>query len=232
MGKITVLINPKQRKRYIEKLLRLDGLSQVKEDAYAAYCPISLTNTPSEVKSIILKRQNILMSRILKPAGITAYDPSSAPYSPDKNLTSLPQEVYLIDSGKIAGARYFVGHNLLPSTGQGVEAEKAKVFNRIVVVFMDKKIRISRMQPHRAIYLQYTDFEKEANRFIPVFKLLKEYEPGMGFRGDIPVLLGFKGAEVVDLEELVYKTFPNLQYLYNGKTPTVDLRIKNLELFR
>lgn len=65
------------------------------------------------------------MEDVIAVSGITAYDPGSAPYSPDTNLTSQPNEVYVVDSGKIAGARFFVGHNILPSTGQGIEAEKA-----------------------------------------------------------------------------------------------------------
>ena len=213
--------------------MRLDGLSHVKENPTAAYCPISLTSTPDEIKPHVKKRQDILMNKILTPAGITAYDPSTAPYSPDTNLTSLPNEIYVVDSGKIAGARYFVGHNLIPSTGQGVESEKAKVFNRIAVILMDKNIRISRMQPHRAIYLQYSNFEKETKAFIPVFELLKEYEPGMGFNDSIPVLLGFKrnSSEIVDLEELIYNRFPHLQYTYDGKMPILKLRTENPHLF-
>jgi len=232
MGKISVSLNQKQREKYIDKLLKLDGLSHIKENPLAAYCPISLTNTPDVIKSIVKRRQDILMNDVLAPVGITAYDPSTAPYSPDTNLTSLPNEIYIVDSGKIVGARYFVGHNLLPSTGQGVEIEKAKVFNRVVVILMDKNIRISRMQPHRAIYLQYNNFEKEATNFIPVFKLLKQYEPGMGFNDNSPVLLGFKGKETVDLEELIYKTFPNLQYTYDGKIAAVKLGVKNPKIFQ
>lgn len=232
MNKIKVVLDPEQRKKYIDNLLKLDGLSHIKEDEKAAYCPISLTSTPEEIKEIIKTRQNILMEK-LTASGITAYDPASAPYSPDTNLTSQPNEVYVVDSGKIVGARFFVGHNILPSTGQGIEAEKAKTYNRIVVMLMDKKIRISRMQPHRAIYLHYDNFEKEAKLLIPIFEMLQQYDPGMGFIGTLPVLLGFekKTGKVVDLEQAVYKEFPSLQYTYEGKAQIVKMKVTNPGVF-
>ncbi len=127
----------------------------------------------------------------------------------------------------------FVGHNILPSTGQGIEAEKAKVYNRIPVILMDKNIRVSRMQPHRAIYLQYENFGQEKDKFVPVFEMLQNYEPGMGFNDNLPVLLGFekKGNKIVDLEETIYKEFPLLQYKYDGTKPIIKLRSENPELF-
>ncbi len=226
-------MDPVQREQYIDMLLELDGLSHIQEDPTAAYCPISLTSTPDELKDPIRLRQKVLMEDVLKVANITAYDPSSAPYSPDTNLISQPNEVYVVDSSKIVGARFFVGHNILPSTGQGIEAEKAKVYNRICVMLMDKNMRVSRMQPHRAIYLQYDHFQTEAKEFIPVFEMLQAYEPGMGFNGTLPVLLGFekKGSSIVDLEEAVYREFPQLQYKYDGRTPILKLRSQNPELF-
>ncbi len=89
------------------------------------------------------------------------------------------------------------------------------------------------MQPHRAIYLQYANFEKESNQFIPVFEMLQEYEPGMGLNGQLPILLGFKktGNGFVDLEEKVYKEFPHLQYKYEGTVSIFKLRSENPELF-
>jgi len=173
------------------------------------------------------------MNKVLAPAGITAYDPASAPYSPDTNLTSQPDEIYLVGSGKIAGARFFVGHNLLPSTGYGVEAEKAKLFNRISVILIDKNIRISRMQPHRAIYLQYENFANEYEKFIPVFQFLSQYDPGMGFNDDRPALLGFKkdADEVVDLEYEIYRKFPDIRYDYDGMASIAQLNVINPDIF-
>ncbi|MCP3683469.1 MAG: hypothetical protein GY861_12350 [bacterium] len=226
-------MDPEEREKYVDVLLELDGLSHIKEDTKAAYCPISLTSTPNELKESIKLRQKILMEDVLGVAGITAYDPGSAPYSPDTNLTSQPNEIYVVDSGKIVGARFFVGHNILPSTGQGIEAEKAKVYNRMAVMLMDQNMRVSRMQPHRAIYLQYDNFQTEAEKFIPVFEMLQSYEPGMGFNDELPVLLGFEkhGTGIVDLEEAVYREFPDLQYKYDGHTPILKLRSENPELF-
>lgn len=230
---LKIILDPEKRQAYINTLLEIDGLSHIQENPTAAYCPISLTSTPDELKESIQERQKILMEEVLLAAGITAYDPGSAPYSPDTNLTSQPNEVYVVDSGKIVSARFFVGHNILPSTGQGIEGEKAKTYNRIAVILMDKKIRVSRMQPHRAIYLQYDNFKTDAQKFIPVFQLLQKYNPGMGFNGLLPVLLGFEkdGPNVIDLEELIYTNFPDLQYQYDGTTPILKLRAENPELF-
>jgi len=233
MSKIKVAMDPEQRQEHINKLLELDGLPHITEDINAAYCPISLTNIPDELKPILRSRQKTLIKDVLEVARISAYDPSSAPFSPEVDLTTQPEEVYAVDSGKIVGARFFVSHNLLPSTGQGVEAEQAKSYNRIAVMLMDDKIRVSRMQPHRIIYLQYTNFHNQAREFVPVFEMLRDYDPGMGFNRNLPVLLGFgkSGGSPVDLEETIYQEFPELQYHYNGKTPILKLRAKNPNLF-
>jgi hypothetical protein len=232
MGKLTVSMDPAQREKYIDQLLELDGLSHIKEDPNAAYCTISLTNTPDQLKEVVKNRQRILKD-ILGKVGITPYDPETAPFSPDRDLTTQPNQVYTVDSGKIVGARYFTSHNLLPSSGGGIEVEKAKTLNRIATVFMDKNVRISRMQPHRTIYLEYQNFEEQQKQFLSVFELLKEYNPGMGFNDKLPVLLGFhkQTGNVVDLEEKVYNEFPDLQYKYNGKVPIAKLKAENPEVF-
>lgn len=233
MSKISIQVHAKDRQLYLQQLLEQDGLDQISEDSQAAYCPISLTQTPEQVKPYVLERQRLLIEKVLAPAGITGYDPSTAPYSPDTNLKSLPQEIYLVDTGKLVGARYFVGHNLLPSTGFGVEVEKASRFNRVAVILFDTHIRVSRMQPHRVIYLQYENFEKQVAEFAEVFKLLSQYDPGMGFVGKEAVLLGFQQqtGEVVNLEQLVYHRFPQMTYQYDGTVPTLDLAAVNSELF-
>ena len=73
---LEVLIDPYNRQNYLDTLLTLEGLSHIKEDPLAAYCPISLTNTPDGLKPLLQRRQQTLMSEVLKPAGITAYDPA------------------------------------------------------------------------------------------------------------------------------------------------------------
>ncbi len=228
-----IVLDPQSRQQYIDDMLTKDGLSHIKEDTTAAYCPISLTQTPNEIKEYLAQRQDILMNEVLAKAGITAYNPSTAPTSPDLDTLKLPQEIYLVDSSKITGARFFVGHNLTASTGFGVELEKAIKFNRIAVILLDENIRVSRMQPHRVIYLQYHDFAKQAADFVKVFQLLLEYEPGMGFDGKEPILVGFhkKTGEPINLEKTIYDKFPHLKYIYDGMKPSLNLSALNPELF-
>ena len=229
MNNIKVLLDPGQRKKYLERMLKLDGLSMITEDENAAYCPISLTNTPGELKQILKKRQEILKQQVLLPAEIIGYDPSDAPFSPDRDLTTLPTDVYGIDCLKIALSKFFVGHDLAPSDGKGVEKQIARTLVKISVILLDKNIRVSRMQPTRAIYLQYENFEEQAPQFAEVFKMLKEYDVGAGLKNNLPVLIGFEknSSRFVDLEWLVYETFPELQYKYNGNAPILTFRVEN-----
>lgn len=231
---IQTVISSEKRGAYLDTALALEGLSHITEDELAAYCPISLTNTPEEAKPHLLTLQKLLMEEVLKPAGITAYDPSTAPFSPDLNLTSQPDEIYRVDSAKIAGARFFVGHNILPSVGVGVEIEKAKELNRLAVVIMDSHIRISRMLPHRIIYLQQLNFADQLDRFIAVFERLMNFDPAMGFDNNVPALLGTekRTGEVVNLEALIYEEFPELKFVYDGRVPTAKLALTNPEILK
>lgn len=231
VSELKVILTPQQRLKFIDQLLKIDGLSHIKEGIDSAYCPISLTQTPDDIKRYVINRQKILIDKVLYKTGIKGYDPYTAPFSPDKNLNFLPTHIYTVDSGKIASSRFFVGHNITASTGFGVELEKASKYNRIAVILYDKHIRISRMQPHRVIYLEYDNFEKQIPDFIEVFKYLKTFEPGIGFHNNVPVLLGFKGKKVFDLEQEVYQRFPHLQYKYNGKIPILKLRSENPNIF-
>lgn len=229
---IRIDVDPIQRGPYLAHLLNLDGLGGVVEDKNAAYCAVSLTSTPLELKPIISARQEILMD-ILKKAGITAYNPETAPFSPDKGLSALPSDVYSTDVGRIAGARFFTAHNILPSTGYGIEVAEARKLNRIPVILMDSAIRVSRMQPPRTISLQYRDFDAQQSEFAEVFRLLKGYEPGIGFNEHKPALLGFDAyGNCVDLEQLVYQEFPELEYRFDPSMPIVQLTAKNIDVFR
>jgi hypothetical protein len=233
MKNFKVILDPVKRKQYLTRLLKLDGLKNIIEKENRAYCAVSLTSTPKKLKTIIQKRQNILINKILKPSKIQGYDPASAPYSPDLNLTTLPNEIYKIDSAKLAACRYFINLDILPSTGQGVESEKAKNFNKLCVYLIDENIRTSRMKPHRAIYLQYNNLKKQINEFIKVFEFLNKFNPGLGIKNGTPVLLGFekKGKKIIDLSQETYRKFPNLKYKYNAQTPNIKLKVANLQIF-
>lgn len=232
MSNLTVALNPEQRALYLAELLRLDGLEHVKEDPKAVYLSLSLTQTPDALKAIVKARQKQL-ENVLLAAGIKSYDPGTSPYNPGLSREASAQVVYSHDTQEIIASRFFSGHLILPSTGVGNECEKARIYNRIAVMFMDKHIAVSRMRPFRTIYLEYDQFEKYTDDVKKIFQLLQEYEPGMGFNATIPVLAGFhkKTGEAVDLEELVYTKFPHLQYKYNGEVPILKLRAENPELF-
>lgn len=228
---LQVLIGPHNRGRYLRRQLQMDGLIGNVEDQNAAYCALSLTSTPDELKPFIRQRQDAL-KLALSDAGITAYDPGTASLSPDLDLSAHPDEVYPTDIARIAASRFFAAHNLLPTTGYGVEVEAARRYNRIPIILMDQGIRISRMIPDCSIRLMYRDFKAQSKDFTEVFKFLKAYQPGRGLLEKVPVLLGFdQSGKVHDLSTLVYKEFPELKYEYDGIAPIVLLQAKNTAAF-
>ncbi len=228
---LTVLLNPQQRQEYINHLLELDGFPQIDEDENGVFCGTSLTQIPDELKDLLKQRQKELI-KVLNKAGLTAYDPQTAPYSPDVNLTSTPREVYRVDSQGIVSRRFFVAHDIIPSTGLGVEIEKAYIYNRICVILRQKNIRVSRMQPHRIIYLQYENFSLQADEFVEVFRFLNNFHPAVGLDNGDPVLLGFPkyGGDCLNLEKAVYEKFPELKYTYDGQVATIKLKAENVDL--
>ena len=207
----------------------MDGLEGLKEDPNAAYCALSLTNTPEIAKAFVRERQD-RVKELLEAAGITSYDPGTAPLSPDLNLTAGPAEIYITDLSRVAGARFFTAFDTFPSTGVGVEIEAARRYNRIPVIFHDSKIRTSRMQPDCAIHLNIIDLDEQSERIIALFKLLKQYEPGRGLIDNIPALLGFKDGETVHLTDLVAKEFPELVYQFDGTKPALLFGMNNHEV--
>ena len=116
-----VLVNPARRIKRIKENFHDRGLEYFEEDPNKAYCFVALTSAPLILNPVLRERKNILINDVLKVAGITGYDPASAPLSPDKNLDAFPDEVHDTDFSKIAGAKFFTGHNLVPSTGIGIE---------------------------------------------------------------------------------------------------------------
>ena len=241
MDNLIVLYGPdgrfRSREEQIREFIEGDGLGDINEDILASYCTTALTKTPNELKPFLQRRQDVLIERILEPAGISSFDPGKSPTSPDSNPHVRINDIYRKENkAAIASRRFFAGHNLIASTGYGVETEIARSYIRIPVIFMDKSIRVSTMQPDRIIYLQYdNDFAAKADEFVEVFKLLQQYEPAGGLRANdnFPVLLGFhkKTQEKVDMEDLVYKTFPHLQYHYDGNAPIIKLKAMNPEVF-
>lgn len=229
---LKIMMDTKQREKYLQMMLALDGLN-LEENSSGAYTPISLTNTPDELKPVLKNRQELLKSA-LREANIDSYDPATnKKYNPDSSREAPYTEIYQVDTMRVAANRYFVGHLLTPSTGQGNEAEKARVLNRVSVMFLDNNIGVSRMMPFRTIYLGYDCFDDVVGEAQQVFELLNEYDPGLGFNSDVPVLAGFpkNGGQPVDLEQKVYKEFPHLQFHYNKDTPILKLRAENPELF-
>ena len=231
---IKVLLGPQDRKKYLDSIYVLDGFPTILENHKGAYCPISLTLTPDAIKPYILSRQTKL-KEVLEKAGIQVYDPATSNWqlNPDSNSNVGREQVYKIDSMQIASNRFFVGHHLIASSGFGNECEKARIYNRISVILHDRNIRISRMEPFRTIYLAYDNFDHEADEFVKIFEMLREYEPGMGSSGDKPALLGFhrETGEIVDLEEKVHSEFPQFAHEHDMATPRAEFSVTNPEIF-
>jgi len=233
MSKILVTMDPRQREAYLKTYLTKRGMSHIKEDLNAAYCPISLTSTPDELRTILGNRQKTLIDNVLAPVGITGYDPENAPYSPDNNATAQSTEICTVDTGKIIGARYFMGHSILPSTGMGVELKTAEFLNRMIILLTDNNIRDTRMKVLEGLNLGYDNFEKQAPRFREVLQMLKQYTPGTGLKNGQPILIGWRNTDSkpTDLEDTVNTDFPDLKYTHRGEIPPVKQKLINPSQF-
>lgn len=224
-----ILIGPDNRNVYLTHQIAMDGLAGVVEDPTAAYCAVSLTNTPSSAKSFVTERQTIL-KEILEAVKITPYDPATAPLSPDLNLTTGPEEVYRTDLSRVAGARFFTAFDTFPSTGVGVEIEAARRYNRIPVILHDHTIRTSRMQPDCAIHVSVKDIKVQKERLQQLFAFLREFTPGRGIDNQHPLLLGFKDGKGINLTKAAAKEFPDLVYMYDGTKPPLTFSVDNFEV--
>ena len=132
MGEIKVHMDPEQRARDIAAYCERNGLGDVKEEPSTAYCSISLTNTPEQIKPFVRERQAQLMD-LLGSVGIHAYDPgSSLKYSPDLNLDATPGEVYSFDVRRVISGEYFSGHKIFLSEGLSIENEIAKHLGKLL----------------------------------------------------------------------------------------------------
>lgn len=224
MDEIEITIDLRERDAHIKKYLEINGLSHIQEDLSAAYCAISLTGVDKKVLGPILSsRQKTLKEKILAPLDIRGYDPKEAPYSPDNNPTAQRDEICKVDTGRIVGARYFAMISISPSTGMGVEMQKAEELLRMSVILTDNNITDSRMKAARIINLGYDNLEKQASQISQVFRMLQEYTPGAGLKNGQPILIGFpnKGGNPVNLEELTHSTFPDLRYTHRGEISPV-----------
>ena len=234
MDEIEITIDPREREAHIKKYLKINGLSHIQEDLNAAYCAISLTGVDKEILGPILSsRQKTLKEKILTPRGIIGYDPKEAPYSPEKNPTAQRDEICKVDTGRIVGSRYFAMISLSPSTGMGVEMQKAEELLRMAVVLTDNNITDSRMKAARIINLGYDNLEKQASQIRQLFQMLQEYTPGAGLRNGQPILIGVpnNGGKPVDLEKLAHSTFPDLQYTHRGEISPVKQKPKDTKQF-
>jgi hypothetical protein len=242
MQDFTVVMDPKKREKEIQMLLYRMGLSGVEEDPNSCYCGLALTTVPEDLKKpVVGRRQNILME-LISQAGLKGYDPaSSEKYSPDLNQDADHREVYAFDKARVAAARYFAGHSFLASDGRSCEHSLAVILNKVAVVILDKNIKVSRMMPDTTIYLACDNFERQASEVKDVFEMLQGYDPGSGlvnYNGpgnltQLPILLGFekKGKGVVNLEEEVYKCFPQFRFIYDKNVPIAKLEVTNPEIF-
>ncbi|MBU0648382.1 hypothetical protein KJ855_04350, partial [Patescibacteria group bacterium] len=93
---LKIIHNPTTRRKFIDRQLYIDGITDkerkpIKENIDNAYLPISLTNTPVGLQFLATFLQNSTKT-ILDKCNIRHYDPHTAPFSPDKNLSVGPDD--------------------------------------------------------------------------------------------------------------------------------------------
>ena len=239
MGKIQIILDPEGRERHIANMLALDGLGDVREDREIGYGAIALTGLGSgvssaneQIKTYLGRRQSILAAA-MKSAGVTLYDPASAPYSPDKNLESQPNEIFMVDSARVAIARHVTFVDVLASTGAGIELEKARRLGKFVYVFHDPHIRTSRMQPDRAFHLCVGNFSNSQRDFASLFSYVNEFDPAIGFDDGVPCMIGVHRITglIVNLEKAVRENWPDLAYYYDGNVQILIMACQTPNLF-
>lgn len=213
-----VLLNPEQRERHIESLLRLDGLGSIKEVRDGIYCAVPLTGAPVDMRNFI-HEEHEKIKECIKNAGLKIYDPKDAPQNPWIKITDKPQMVYDTDTLQVVTPRFFEFTNVFPTTGGGIEEQKAINYVKIPVVVVKNGTYTSRMSTgaRRIILLEYDNAKKQQKEITDVFLTLRKYEPGIGicsFHGN--TLLGFsKSGETFCLPGLVEDLFPQLTYNFD-----------------
>ncbi len=231
MPELRIALDPEARRKFNAQLLALDGFDGIEEDFTIGYGAIALTGLGEKispenelVKSVLASRQGILR-KAMAEIGITLYDPQQAPFSPDKDLTVPPDQVFKFDSARIALAGHVTFVDIIPSTGCGTELEKARRFGKLTYSFHDPRIRTSRMQPDRTFHLSIDNFDERQPELTEIFRFTNQYHPCLGFSGTTPVMLGVhrEKGKLVDLEKEVQERWPHLVYRYIKATPILAL---------
>jgi hypothetical protein len=230
---------PEDRKTLQAYKLVKDGLQEVDEDPHIGYGIVPLTGLGTNisavnerVKNYIQERQHMLQYA-MKKAGITLYDPASAPYSPDLDLSAGPEEVYQTDSLRIAKARHVTFLDMLPTTGGGEELEKARDSGKFVYIIHDPAVRTSRMQPRGTLHLAIDDMVAKQDALIGLFAFVHQFEPCIGLQDGAPAMIGrhSETGEYANLEREVAHHCPDLIFSYNPNAPIVQMSVLNPEIF-
>lgn len=235
---IEVVFDPAQRLEWLRDLLHLDGLGDVDEDPATGYGIIALTGLGSnisrenEVLKDKLQRKQRILQEAMAATGVTHYDPASAPYSPDTNLDATPGEVYRVDTKRVALARHVTYVDILPTTGGGIEQEKARRLGKFLYIFHDPDIRTSRMQVDRAVHLSLKHLSGAKDQLVELFRFVHAHDPCIGFDQGLPAMIG-KNREtgaIVNLEKEVAARWPGLVYDYDPHKQILEFETRNARM--
>jgi hypothetical protein len=213
-----VLLSPDERSAYISNLLRLDGLGAIEEKRDAVYCAIPLTGASKDERTFIGEEHDKIKRCIMK-ADLSIYDPKETGTNPWLRIAGRPQEVYDLDTIQVVTPKFFEFTNVYPSTGAGIEQQKAITYLKIPVIVTKAGVYTSRMSTgaRRTILIEYSDAEAQQDEIAGVFKRLRRYEPGIGMctvHGN--TLLGYSDSQApVCLSGLMEEQFPGLVYNFD-----------------
>jgi hypothetical protein len=221
---LRVVFNDGQRISFNQVLLETDGLGNLIEDPCVGYGAVALTGLGNQLsqnneslKAHLAHHQSVLKSA-MADIGVTLYDPASSPFSPDLDLSKQPNEVFMMDSARIAMARHITFLDIIPTTGVGIELEKARRLRKFLYVLHHPEIRTSRMQPDCALHLASSDIENDRGILTEIFAFVHEHTPCVGLNNSTPVMMGInrKTGQVVDLEQATKERWPSIIYRYDG----------------
>ncbi|MEM7825606.1 MAG: hypothetical protein QW412_01965 [Candidatus Aenigmatarchaeota archaeon] len=213
-----VLLHPEDRLEYTERLLELDGLGMIEENKNGIYCAVPLTGAPPEKRKFI-EEEHEKIKHCINKAGLEIYDPKDAGMNPWLKIEDYPQKVYDADTFQLVKSRFFEFTNIYPSTGAGIEQQKAIMYVKIPVIVTKSGIFTSRMSTgaRRIILIEYNDAQSQKDDITSLFKTLREFEPGVGMcRVHGNTLIGYSESEKpVCLPGLIQELFPVLVYDFN-----------------